>query len=199
MSTFYDQVFFAQNAPVVARALLGATLVRCLDGQRISGKIVETEAYSTQADAASHSHRGQTPRNAPMWEAPGFAYVYLTYGIHWLLNVVCEPVACPAAVLIRAIEPLEGEAIIAANRTGRPRKEWTSGPGRLTRALGITGDQNRIDLTTTTGNLWIEVSAPIADAAVRTGPRIGLGNSVPEPWLSRPWRWWIADNPHVSR
>jgi DNA-3-methyladenine glycosylase len=191
--------YYTQEAPIVARTLLGAILVRQLDGQRISGRIVETEAYHLQADAASHSHRGQTPRNAPMWGAPGHAYVYFTYGMYWLLNAVCEPVDHPAAVLIRAIEPLEGLDLIAARRAGRPINAWTSGPGRLTSALAITGDLNRADLTDPAAGLWIESGDTVPDDQIKTGPRIGLGTRVPEPWLSMPWRWWVAGNPHVSR
>jgi DNA-3-methyladenine glycosylase len=191
--------FYAQDAPLVARALLGAILVRRIDGQRIAGRIVEAEAYHQQADAASHSHRGQTPRNAPMWGTPGHAYVYFTYGMYWLLNAVCEPVNHPAAVLIRALEPLDGLDFIAAERAGRAPHEWTSGPGRLARALRIDGDLNRADLTTGAAGLWIEAGDPVPDAQVQTGPRVGMGQRVAEPWRSIPWRWWIADNPHVSR
>lgn len=199
MNSLLSRDFYAQESTTVARALLGAILVRQIDGQRLSGRIVEVEAYHRQADAASHSHRGKTPRNAPMWEAPGQAYVYFTYGMYWLLNAVCEPVDHPAAVLIRAVEPLEGLDLIAANRAGRSPKEWTSGPGRLTRALGITGDQNRADLTRAASGLWIESGDPVPEDQVRTGPRIGLGRSVVEPWRSMPWRWWIVGNAHVSR
>ncbi len=193
-----DRAFFARPATDVARALLGARLVR-IAGQRLSGTIVETEAYRLQADAASHSHRGRTPRNAPMWEAPGHAYVYFTYGMYWLLNVVCEPVDHPAAVLIRAAEPLEGLDVIAANRPGRPFTEWASGPGRLTMAFAITGQANRADMTDPASALWIEPGEPVPDEQVRTGPRIGLGKHVTEPWRSIAWRWWVDGNPHVSR
>jgi DNA-3-methyladenine glycosylase len=195
----FSRDFYVQEAPTVARALLGAVLVRQIDGRRISGRIVETEAYRRD-DAASHGFAGKTPRNLPMWETPGHAYVYFTYGRYWLLNVVCEPEDHPAAVLIRAVEPLEGQDVMAANRAGLPPKHWTSGPGRLTMALQITGgEHNRADLTTDSGSLWIEAGAPVPDERVCTGPRIGLGNNVPEPWLSIPWRWWIADNQYISR
>lgn len=191
--------FYAQDALTVARGLLGTILVRAVDGRRVSGRIVEVEAYHGQADAASHSHRGRTPRNAPMWEAPGYAYVYFTYGNHWLLNAVCGPDGLPAAALIRAVEPLDGLDVMAANRAGRPFTQWASGPGRLTRALGISGALNRADLTSGAAGLWIEAGEAVPDEAVSAGPRIGLGPRVPEPWQSLPWRWWIAGNPHVSR
>ncbi|NLX09897.1 MAG: DNA-3-methyladenine glycosylase [Chloroflexi bacterium] len=190
--------FCARRATLVARDLLGMTLVRQLDGQRLSGRIVETEAYTGHDDGASHAYRGRTPRNLPMWGAPGHAYVYLTYGVYWLLNVTCEPVDQPAAVLLRAIEPLEGLDIMAARRAGHPPTRWTSGPGRLTLALGISGDDNRADLTDPACGLWIEAGEPLPDDAISTGPRVGLGQ-VPEPWLSIPWRFWITANPFVSR
>lgn len=192
--------FYAQHATQVARQLLGATLVRRLpDGALIRAKIVETEAYSGTDDLASHGRAKRTPRNLPMYGAPGHAYVYLAYGIHWLLNVVAEPIDSPAAVLIRAAEPLEGAEHIAARRDGRPPHDWTSGPARLTVALGITGAHNKLDLTATAHGLWIAAGEDVPDGAVRTGARIGLGKRVREPWLSIPWRWWIADNRYVSR
>lgn len=192
--------FYAQHATQVARQLLGAILVRRLpEGALIRAKIVETEAYSGTDDLASHGRAKRTPRNLPMYGEAGHAYVYLAYGIHWLLNVVAEPVDSPAAVLIRAVEPLEGLEHIAARRNGRSPYEWTSGPSRLTVALDITGAHNRLDMTTTAHGLWIAAGEPVPESAVRTGARIGLGKRVTEPWLSIPWRWWIADNPYVSR
>lgn len=183
----------------MARDLLGARLVREIGGQRVSGRIVETEAYTGRDDLASHARRGRTPRNLPMWEAPGYAYVYLTYGMHWLLNVVCEPEGHPAAVLIRAVEPLEGLALIAEHRAGVPQKNWTNGPARLTKALCINAADNRVDMTTPHSRLWLEAGTPIPESQVQTGARVGLGKAVPEPWFSLAWRWWVADNPHVSR
>jgi DNA-3-methyladenine glycosylase len=189
--------FYNRDAREVARELLGAILVRQLDGVALRGRIVETEAYRP-GELASHARRGKTPRCAPMFEAPGFAYVYLTYGMHWLINAVCEPQDQPAAVLIRAVEPLAGEDVMSHNRPARPRKQWTSGPAKLTQAMAITGEQNRADLTSEASEVWVEVGEPIAEEAVSTGPRIGMG-TVPEPWFSMPWRWWVRDNPFVSR
>jgi DNA-3-methyladenine glycosylase len=187
------------NAVIVARALLGARLVRRLpDGAHIAGRIVETEAYTGIDDMASHGRKRRTPRNLPMWGPPGHAYVYLSYGVHWLLNVVAEPEGQPAAILIRAVEPLNGLEHIAARRIGRLPREWTSGPGRLARALEVTQALNTADLTTPAAGLWIEAGEPVPDSAVRTGPRIGLGKTS-EPWLSIPWRFWVAGNAHVSR
>ena len=190
--------FYSRPATLVARELLGAQLVRILpDGYRLSGRIVETEAYTGLDDMASHGRHKRTPRNLPMWKAPGIAYIYLTRGIHWMFNVVAEPVDKPAAVLIRAIEPLEGLAMIAGNRSHMDRLLWTSGPARLTAALLITGAMNEANVTTTTAGLWIEADQPIPDTLVRSGPRVGLGKT-PEPWLSIPWRWWVGGNPYVS-
>lgn len=199
MSTILDREFYTQDATTVARALLGATLVRRVEGKRVSGMIVETEAYRTREDLASHGYDAPTERSRLMWDVPGHAYIYLIYGLHWLLNVVCEPAGDPAAVLIRALEPREGRMTMALNRAARPISEWTSGPGRLTLALGIDGALNGVDVTTDAAGVWIEAGDPIPDDAVRTGPRVGLGQRVTEPWLSQPWRWWIADNPFVSR
>lgn len=193
-----DRDFYSQNATIVARQLLGATVVNLVDGQRVSGRIVEMEAYTGLDDLASHGRVGKTQRNLPMWETTGHAYVYLIYGMYWLLNVTCEPTDQPAAALIRAIEPLEGLDIIAANRDGRPPRDWTNGPGRLTRALGVDGQHNRRDLTDPASGIWIELGSSIPDADVSSGPRIGLGKNVQEPWYSMPWRWWITDHACVS-
>lgn len=187
------------SAQTVARASLGARLVRVLpNGARLSGRIVETEAYTGLDDLASHGHAKPTKRNRPMYGPPGHAYVYFTYGNYWMFNVVCEPEGDPAAVLVRAIEPLEGLEEMAARRPGRDPFEWTSGPGKLVLAMGISGADNTLDLTTTANNLWIEPDVSVADDQVRTGPRIGMGKT-PEPWHSIPWRWWVGGNPFVSR
>lgn len=194
----FSREFYTQNACEVARQLIGAVLVRQIHGQRVSGRIVETEAY-TGGDLASHGRAGKTPRNLPMWEAPGFAYVYFTYGVHWMLNVVCEPEGQAAAVLIRAVQPLDGQDMMARNRHPLPARLWTNGPARLTKAYGVTGAENRTDMTALAGKLWIEQGDSVPEHQVRTGPRIGLGKNVPEPWLSIPWRWWVDGNPYVSR
>lgn len=198
MATF-NHDFYARHATIVARELLGATLVRMIDGQRVGGMIIETEAYTGLEDTASHARMGRTLHNQPMWETPGHAFVYLTYGLHWLFNVISEPVDHPAGILIRALEPLEGHSIIATNRPGIPPRDWMRGPGRITAALAITGTMNRADLTIDTGEVWIEPGQTIPDEQVSTGPRIGLGRHVADPWLSMPWRWWVTGNRFVSR
>jgi len=118
-----------------------------------------------------------------MFGPPGHAYVYFTYGMHWMLNAVTERQDFPAAVLLRAIRPLEGIEIISARRQGRD----TFGPAKLTQALGIDGTLNGIDLCSPASGLWIEPGAPVPESAVLTGPRVGL-YTVPEPWKSIPWR-----------
>ena len=189
--------FYNRDTREVARELLGMHLMRRGPDGLLSGRIVEAEAYRT-GDLASHARRGKTPRCAPMFEAPGRAYVYLTYGIHWMLCAVTEPEHEPAAVLIRAVEPLAGEGVMARNRPGRPGKELTSGPAKLTQAMGISDAQNRANLMSADSEVWIEAGEAVPDEAVSVGPRIGMG-TVPEPWYSIPWRWWVTDNPFVSR
>ena len=179
--------FFEREVVEVARALLGMRLVRLLDGQRLGGIIVEAEAYRGEEDLACHASHGRTPRTAVMYGPPGRAYVYFTYGMHWMLNCVAAPEGFPAAVLLRAIQPLEGLETIASRRAGRLQAIWTDGPGKLTLALGIDGRLNGVDLTTREGGLWIEEGEPVPDEQVMIGPRVGI-NGVPEPWLSKPWR-----------
>lgn len=180
---FYDR-------PVVeaARALLGMRLVRLLpDGTRISGEIIETEAYDGEQDLACHARAGRTPRTQVMYGPPGRAYVYFTYGMHWLLNCVCAGEGYPAAVLLRAIRPLEGLEQVAARRSGVPKAHWCDGPGKVCQALAVDGALNGADLCSSAAGLWIEAGQPPSDAAVRCGPRVGI-QSVPEPWRSIPWR-----------
>jgi DNA-3-methyladenine glycosylase len=191
--------FFSRDARSVARDLLGQILVHQTGDRRLAGRIVETEAYTGWDDMASHGHRGKTPRNAAMFGPSGVSYVYLIYGVHWLLNVVARPlrVDYPAAVLLRAVEPVEGLKYMAARRSGRPQQEWTNGPGRLTMALGIDKAHDGLDLVSPESPIFFEEDETIPGGQVRTGPRVGI--DVPEPWKSKPWRYWIADNPYVSR
>lgn len=183
--------FYNQSAVDVALDLLGARLVRLLDGQRVSGCIIETEAYEGENDLACHARSGRTPRTEVMFGPGGRAYVYFIYGMHWMFNVVARPEGRPAAVLIRAILPLEGLDIIAARRSGsagqvKPR-DWTNGPARLCQALDIDGRMNGVDLTGTQEGLWIEPGLAAPDEQVIHGPRVGI-DRVPEPWRSIPWR-----------
>jgi DNA-3-methyladenine glycosylase len=178
--------FYKRPTLTVARDLLGARLVRYLDGVKLVGLITETEAYFGFDDLASHAKAGRTIRTAPMFGPPGHAYVYFTYGHHWMLNAVTEEEGFPAAVLIRAIFPIEGIEVMAKRRQGRD----TLGPGKLTQAMGITKSENNINLTEANSSLWIEAGQSIPEISVTIGPRVGL-NKTPEPWLSKPWRFLV--------
>jgi len=182
--------FYKRYVVDVARDLLGKRLVRMLDGQRISGIIIETEAYDGIQDLACHARVGKTNRNAVMFGPAGRAYVYFTYGMHWCLNVVTGEQDYPAAVLIRAIDPLEGLTIIAEFRNQVNRKNWTNGPAKLTQAMQINGELNGINITQRDANLWIETGWQVEESLVQIGPRIGIANT-PEPWRSMPWRFWF--------
>ena len=191
--------FFSKDTLAVARLLLGRPLVHCFDGHRLAGRIVEVEAYIGEEDKGCHASVGRTQRNEVMFGPPGHAYVYFTYGMHWMFNVVTEPEGFPAAVLIRALEPAEGIGIMARNRHGHNGVNLCSGPAKLTQALGITRALNGADLCVRRGaELWIEDSPPVPDADMATSPRIGL-NNTPEPWKSILWRFYIRGNPFVSR
>ena len=179
--------FYDRPTLTVARELIGARLIRVLDGVKLVGLISETEAYISQKDLACHAKAGLTARTAVMFGGPGHAYVYFTYGNHWMLNTVTEREGFPAAVLIRAIQPIEGVEIMSALRSGRD----TFGPGKLTQAMGITKSENGVDLTKTTHGLWIEAGLKVPNSLVTKGPRVGL-NNTPEPWLSKPWRFLVA-------
>lgn len=180
--------FYARGVLSVAPDLLGRLLVRIIDGVRLAGIITETEAYNGEADQACHARSGRTARNAVMYGPPGHAYVYFTYGMHWMLNVVTQPEGEPAAVLIRAVHPTEGLEQIAARRAGRPPHEWTNGPAKLCQAFAIDGSLNTADLTTSEAGLWIEEGQPISPARIRSGPRVGIAYAG-EPWVSLPWRY----------
>lgn len=186
-SEFYDR-----QVTEVARGLLGKRLVRMIDGVRVSGIISETEAYDGMEDLACHARVGKTKRNAVMFGAAGYAYVYFTYGMHWCLNIVTGAMDYPAAVLIRAILPQEGLEIIEMSRGKALRKNWTNGPAKLTQALQINHLQNGLNITRLDGNLWIEDAWDINDNQVKSGSRIGIENT-PEPWRSKPWRFWFED------
>jgi DNA-3-methyladenine glycosylase len=186
-SEFYDR-----QVTEVARGLLGKRLVRMIDGVRVSGIISETEAYDGMEDLACHARVGKTKRNAVMFGVAGYAYVYFTYGMHWCLNIVTGAMDYPAAVLIRAILPQEGLEIIEMSRGKALRKNWTNGPAKLTQALQINHLQNGLNITRLDGNLWIEDAWDINDNQVKSGSRIGIENT-PEPWRSKPWRFWFED------
>ena len=188
MSTPLPRKFYNRPTLTVARELIGARLARILDGVKLVGTITETEGYIGEEDLGCHAKAGRTPRTLPMYGLPGHAYVYFTYGNHWMLNVVTEREGFPAAALIRAIWPIEGAEVMSARREGRD----TFGPGKLCQALGIGKGENNADLTATTQSLWIEAGVKVPDSAVTISPRVGL-YSVPEPWKSKPWRFLVKD------
>jgi len=182
-----DREFFDRETLLVARELLGARLVRVDNGQRLAGIITETEAYCGEQDLGCHAKAGRTARTAPFYGPPGHAYVYFTYGMHWLFNVITCPVGQPEAVLIRAIEPAEGVETIAARRGKQPRRHWTDGPAKITQALAIGVEHNQLDICSPGAEIFIEAGEAIPESSVTRGPRIGL-YTVPEPWKSKPWR-----------
>jgi DNA-3-methyladenine glycosylase len=184
------RTFYNRSTLQVARELLGARLVRIEDGKRVSGLIVEAEAYRGEEDQGCHAKAGRTPRTQVMFGPPGHAYVYFTYGMHWMLNFVTEGEGFPAAVLIRAIVPSEGIEIIASRRNSQPRQHWTDGPAKICQSLAITGEFNGIDLCAPQAPIFVEPGDPIVDHFVTTGPRMGF-NNVPEPWNSMPWRFLV--------
>jgi DNA-3-methyladenine glycosylase len=157
------------------------------------GEVVETEAYTGPEDEASHAHArvGRTPRNAVMFGLPGVAYVYRSYGIHWCLNAVTGALDFPAAVLIRALRPLEGLDAMRERRPGRPDVELMRGPGKLCRALGVDGALNGVPLDRSP--LWLEAGEAVPDSAVARGPRIGISRAMEEPL-----RFWIRGSVWVS-
>ncbi len=187
MSAALPPEFYVRDVLAVAPALLGARLMRRIDGIVISGIICEVEAYRGEEDLACHARAGRTPRTAVMYGPPGRAYVYFTYGMHWMLNVVCMPEDEPAAILIRAIRPQTGLDLIAARRKGVERAHWTDGPAKICRALGIDGALNDCDLTDSQGDLWITAGEVVPGERIHSSPRIGI-DRVPEPWKSVPWR-----------
>ncbi len=185
--------FFNRNTLALARDLLGKRLVRLENGQRLAGYILEAEAYRGEEDLGCHARAGFTPRTSIMYGEPGHAYIYFTYGMHWMLNFVAEQEGFPAAVLIRAIQPCEGMEVIAERRKGQPPARWTDGPAKICQALNITGDLNGIDLCAPDAEIFVENGLPddvISEQHITVGPRVGLF-TVPEPWKSMPWRFML--------
>jgi DNA-3-methyladenine glycosylase len=189
-----DASFYARPAEVVAPALIGAWIVSTVDSGRAIGRIVEAEAYVGPHDDASHAAAriGRTRRNESMYGPPGIAYVYRIYGIHWCLNVVTNAPDDPAAVLVRAIEPVSGLDVMRRRRGHTHDDALGRGPGNLARALGITAalDGHRLDRPP----LLIARGEPVASRDVAVGPRIGITRA--RDW---PLRFWLRSNPSVSR
>jgi len=177
--------FFDRDTLTVARDLLGQRLVRVLEGERLSGRIVEVEAYIGEDDAACHASAGRTSRTDVMYGAPGYAYVYFIYGMHHCLNVVTEREGFPAAVLIRALEPEEGLRRMRDNRPARSDQELTNGPGKLCQALQIDRRLNRLDLCVS-DELFLERAAVVPQMDIVTTPRVGVRGD--EAALNARWR-----------
>ncbi|MDB6164266.1 MAG: DNA-3-methyladenine glycosylase [Xanthomonadaceae bacterium] len=187
-----SRAFYRRDPRQVAPDLLNKVLVAA-DGRR--ARIVETEAYCGPIDAAAHTYRGRTARNATMFGQPGLLYVYFTYGMHWCCNAVCGQEGEGVAVLLRAAEPLAGlELMRAARPAAKKDRELCSGPARLCQAFGIDRTQDGVDLVASTGGLTIvDDGVPPPDAPV-VGQRIGIRHAAEEPW-----RWYVPGNPNVSR
>jgi DNA-3-methyladenine glycosylase len=186
--------FYARPSVVVAPYLLNKVLV----AGPCRGRIVEVEAYAGGLDPASHAYRGPTARNATMFGPPGHLYVYLVYGIHHCANIVCGPGSKPEAVLLRAAEIIDGEALARRARGSVAAARLAAGPGNLAAAFGINRALNGADLTR--GPLWLAGSEPsMSDTTARIVrlPRIGVDYAGP--WTTRPLRFLIADDPHRSR
>jgi DNA-3-methyladenine glycosylase len=187
--------FYSRSTLEVASDLLGKVLVRRFDGRRLAGRIVETEAYVGPHDLACHASKGHTPRTSIMFGPPGFAYVYMIYGFYFCLNVVTERKRFPAAVLIRGVEPLESVDFMRQLRNNPERDtNVASGPGKLCMAMSIDKRLNGEDLLGQT--LWIE-DRKLESGPILTSPRVGVDYAGE--YKDKPWRFYLANNPHVSR
>jgi DNA-3-methyladenine glycosylase len=186
------RAFYRRDSREVAPALLNKILVGD-DGR--CGRIVETEAYCGALDAAAHTYRGKTARNATMFGPPGRLYVYFSYGLHWCCNAVCGEVDVGIGVLLRALAPLSGlQAMRVARPKARRDRDLCSGPGRLTQAMGISGMHDGIDLVKGNGGFRIvDDGTPPPRAPVATA-RIGVRHAADETW-----RWYVPGDVNVSR
>jgi DNA-3-methyladenine glycosylase len=186
-----DFAFLDGPSSEVAPRLLGCEFVRELDGHRLVVRIVETEAY-TQTDAASHSFRGRTPRVDVMFGPSGHLYVYFTYGMHYCMNVVTSGEGHGAGVLIRAVEPLDGQELMQHNRGGRAGAELTNGPAKTCQALGVDKAWNGHDLHEPP--LQLVVRPPLSQEQIVQTTRIGISQAKDVPW-----RFYERGNIYVSR
>lgn len=184
--------FYARDTVRVAKCLLGKRLVRVKGRSRMGGRIVEVEAYRGLDDPASHAFRGPTPRNAPMFGEPGHAYIYFTYGNHYCLNITTQATGTPGAVLIRAVEPIEGLQAMRSLRPNVSDPNLTNGPGKLTKALGIDRALNEVDVTKP-GLLFVADSDETQFEITRSA-RVGISRGI-----DLLWRFYITGNPYVSK
>ncbi|MCT9871234.1 DNA-3-methyladenine glycosylase [Paenarthrobacter aurescens] len=192
--------FLGGDARAIAPLILGAVLTHRSDAGPVSVRLTEVEAYmgprdSEHPDPGSHTFGGPTARNSPMFGPPGFLYVYFTYGMHYCANIVCGADGAPSALLLRAGEIVEGEELAAVRRpASKAHKDLASGPARLASALGLTTADTGRDALAEPFSLWLP-GTPVA--AVASGPRVGVAG--PGGTTEYPWRFWIEDDPTVSR
>lgn len=193
--TRLERDFYRRDPREVAPELLGAVLVHDLPTGRRSARIVEVEAYCGPIDAAAHTFRGRTPRNATMFGRPGLLYVYFSYGVHWCANVVCGDEDEGVAVLLRSLAPVEGlDAMYdARGPAARRDRDLCSGPGKLTQAMGISREHDGVDLVTDAHLSIVAASGPPV-AEVVQATRVGISVASEEPW-----RWYVRGDPNVSR
>jgi DNA-3-methyladenine glycosylase len=187
--------FFDRPSTDVAPDLLGCVLWHDSPAGLVAVRLVEVEAYQGAADPASHAFRGRTARNGVMFGPPGYAYVYFTYGMHFCVNLVCQPPGRAEAVLIRAGEVVDGAALAGERRHGIRAVELARGPGRLCQALGIDLTLDGADVCGRGSSMGIGLAAgpPIPAAEICTGPRVGISVAA-----DRPWRYFLAGDRHVS-
>jgi DNA-3-methyladenine glycosylase len=202
MTPRLPRLFYQRDAVTLARALVGQRLVRVIDGRRLAGVIVETEAYLGVPDMAAHTYNGRrTPRNQTMWGEGGCLYVYFTYGMHHCANVVARREGEPEAVLLRALEPVEGLDAMRRRRAARFRGRDTdlcSGPAKLCQALGIDRGDDGVDLTRG-GALFIERLRSRAYPSTSLVVTRRVGVDYAGEWAAKPLRFYLKGNPHVSR
>ena len=185
------RLFFAGDTVTVAKKLLGCVLVRVAGTSRVAGRIVEVEAYRGADDPASHAYRGMTRRNMVMFDEPGHAYVYFTMGMHWCLNVTTEEAGTPGAVLIRALEPLEGIDLMLRSRGRMKVEELANGPAKLTQSLRIDGRMNGEDLARSR-RLFLEPGRRVKNPG--SSPRVGISAG-----REYAWRFFVRGSRFVSR
>jgi DNA-3-methyladenine glycosylase len=185
--------FYNRDTELVSREMLGMLLQCNTPDGRTSGVIVETEAYLGEHDLACHAAAGRTVRTAPLYERPGIAYVYFIYGTYWCFNAVTRAEGLPSAVLVRAVEPVEGLDLMRRRRPrARRDRDLTNGPGKLCLAMGIDGSMNRVLLQR--GSLIIRDYTSYPDSAIAVTPRIGITRSAD--W---PLRWIVSGNDYISK
>ena len=189
-----DRAELAVDVLPAARRLLGCTLEADTGDGTVAVRLVEVEAYRGADDPAAHSYRGRTPRNAVMFGPAGYLYVYFVYGMHFCANVSCLTDGVPGAVLMRAGELLTDPAPARVRRpTARRDADLARGPARLASLLGLTREDNGLDLTDPSSRVRLVARPPVDDGVVRTGPRVGVAAAA-----ELPWRYWVDGSPAVS-